>query len=93
MAPRWTNADGLQVPFGNYWADPSNFVNRAWTLSTMGAVKQLEIDFDLSRIPTGTTSFSTDLNNDGTVGKYNRRGELIIGASMARRLTCGIAVD
>lgn len=67
----WQNADGLQVKFPNYYGDGSNFVNRARAVSTMGNVKELEIDFDLSKIPSGTTSFHADLNNDGTLDGWS----------------------
>jgi hypothetical protein len=66
MAAPWTNPDGLQVEFGNYWSDPKNFVNRARSVSTAGEVRQIVIDYDLRRIDAGTTYFPADLNNDGT---------------------------
>lgn len=66
MAAPWTNADGLQVPFGNYWSDPVNFANRARSLNTLGLIKQIVYDYDLSRITAGTVAYTDDLNNDGT---------------------------
>lgn len=66
MAAKWTNGDGLGVKFGNYASDPVNFVNRSRSVDNDGAVKQLIFDYDLSRIPAGTVSYSEDRNNDGT---------------------------
>jgi hypothetical protein len=72
MAKAWQNADGLQVPFGNYWSDPTNFVNKAKKVSEGAAVvKQLIVDVDFTRIPTGTVSYSADLNNDGTADGFH----------------------
>jgi hypothetical protein len=71
MAAPWQNADGLTVKFGNYYSDPKNFVNKPLAVSTMGATKQLEVDFDLSKIPTGTVSYADDLNNDGTLDGWS----------------------
>lgn len=66
----WTNADGLHVPFGNYYANRANFVNRPWQLLTYGSIKQLEVDVDLTTIPTGTTWATADANNDGTSDSF-----------------------
>jgi hypothetical protein len=38
---------------------------------TAGNVKELEIDFDLSKIPTGTVSYHADLDNDGTLDGWS----------------------
>jgi hypothetical protein len=67
MAASWTNADGLQVPFGNYWSDPVNFNNRTRALNqNFGYIKQIIYPYDLSRIAAGTVAYTDDLNNDGT---------------------------
>lgn len=71
MAKPWTNADGLQVKFPNYWNDKTNFANRPVALNTLGLIKQLIIDYDLSLIPTGTVSYTSDLNNDGTADGFD----------------------
>jgi hypothetical protein len=71
MAKPWTNADGLQVKFANYWPDKTNFANKAWAINDLGAIKQIQVDFDLSLIPTGTVSYSADLNNDGTADGFH----------------------
>lgn len=68
----WTNADGLQVRFGEDWADPALRKNRAGTLRVAGARKQVEVDLVLKLLPAGAVNFSADLNNDGTKdGFYN----------------------
>lgn len=66
MAVPWQNADGLQVPFGNFWSDPKNFTNRARATNKLGAIREVWIDYDLTKIAAGTTWFPADLNNDGT---------------------------
>jgi hypothetical protein len=71
MAKPWTNADGLQVEFGNFWSDPKNFVNRARSVSKLGFVKELVVDVDLKRIASGTVSYTADLNNDGTADGFS----------------------
>ena len=71
MAKPWTNADGLQVKFANYWNDKSNFVNKARALETDGLVKQIVIEYDLSRIAAGTTAYPSDLNTDGTADGFD----------------------
>lgn len=75
----WTNADGLQVRFGQDWVDPALRKNRAGSLRVAGARKQIEVDVDLKYLPTGV-NFSADLNNDGTKdGFYN--GDVSIPAN------------
>jgi hypothetical protein len=71
MSKAWQNADGLQVPFGSYWSDPSNFVNKAKAVNTLGQIKQLVVDVDLTRIANGTVGYSADLNNDGTADGFH----------------------
>lgn len=71
MAKAWNNPDGLQVQFGNYWSDPTNFVNKAKSTSRLGARKELVIEVDFTRIPTTTVSYSADLNNDGTADGFH----------------------
>jgi len=67
----WTNADGLQVRFGQDWVDPALRKNRPGSLRVAGARKQIEVDLDLKLLPVGV-NFSADLNNDGTKdGFYN----------------------
>lgn len=66
----WTNADGLQVRFGSDWASAALRKNRIGSLNSYGATKELQMDFDLSAIAAGTTSFSADLNNDGTLDGF-----------------------
>ena len=66
----WTNADGLQVRFGSDWASAALRKNRIGTHNSFGAIKELEMDFDLRAIADGDTSFSADLNNDGTLDGF-----------------------
>jgi len=85
MAKPWTNADGLQVSFGNYWTDPTNFVNKARAINDLGVIKQIALDVDFTRIPTGTVSYSADLNNDGTIdGFHDGDIRLPLNASVLR---------
>lgn len=67
----WENADGLKVKFGQYWANAANFTNITRSVNTLGSVRQLEFDFDLTRVTAGTPSYTTDLNNDGTVDGFS----------------------
>lgn len=69
MAKPWTNADGLQVKFANYWNDKTNFVNRPRAIEMDGMVKQLVIDYDLV-VPAGV-QYTADLNNDGTIDGFD----------------------
>ena len=67
MAAPWQNADGLSVKFPNYYSDHKNFVNRLRGIGeTLGAVKQAVFEYDLSKIAAGGTTWTRDLNNDGT---------------------------
>lgn len=77
---QWYNADGLQVRFGQYFANPANKVNRPLGLNTLGRTRQVEVYFDLTQIPTGTVSYTTDTNNDGTLDAFNE-GDLAIPAN------------
>lgn len=87
MAFKWTNADGLQVPFGNYWNDKYNFVNKPRALSTAGAIKQLVIEYDLSRIAAGTTAYPSDLNNDGVADGFDLDSTYLPANSSVLRVT------
>lgn len=71
----WVNADGLEVKFGADWR--SKVVNASRTVDTDGLTKEFELDFDLTRIPTGTVSYTTDLDNDGTVDGFTKADVLI----------------
>lgn len=63
---KWQNADGLGVKFGNYVKDAGNYVNRFRAVDTAGVVKVAVCDVDFTKIPTGTVTYTADLNNDGT---------------------------
>lgn len=71
MAAPWQNADGLTVPFPNFWADPYNQRNRLSTPRTAGEVKEAFMDVDLTLLPAGTTSYTSDLNNDTVRDGFN----------------------
>jgi hypothetical protein len=65
----WQNADGLYQKFGGDYRNKA--VNLARDLAEVfGQIKQAELDFDLTKIPAGTVSYSSDLNNDGTVDGF-----------------------
>jgi len=67
----WVNPDGLKVPFGNYYKTPANFVNRARALPSKGGlVKEIVIDYDLAKLGANGVSYTTDLDNDGTVDGF-----------------------
>lgn len=83
----WANGDGLNVKFGNFQSNPGNFVNRPWALSTLGAIKQLEIEVDLTRIAAGTTWFTADANNDGTSDSFTEEDPYLPANSSVLRVT------
>lgn len=60
----WQNADGLYVKYGNDFRVKE--ANRSRGVVTDGTIKEMVMDFDLSRIASGTVSYPRDLNNDGT---------------------------
>jgi len=84
---RWTNADGLQVAFPNYFASYPRLPNQARALDTSGAIKVLEIDYDLTLIPTGTVSYSSDANNDGTFDGFSNADTYIPANATVLRTT------
>jgi hypothetical protein len=74
----WVNADGVRVPFGQYHTNPRNHgTNRARGVQSFGAIKQLEIDYDLTLVPGDGTFFPTDLNNDGTPNGFTEHDACI----------------
>lgn len=75
----YQNADGLLQKYPDYYKDRANFVNRPRTLNTMGHVKVVEIDYDLTQIAAGTTGYPVDLNNDGTKDGFTT-GEVYLPA-------------
>ena len=68
---QWYNADGLVVKFPQYYASPAQRVNNQRQVSTMGSIQTLEIDYDLSLIGAGNTSYTTDITNAGTLNGFN----------------------
>ena len=75
----WQNADGLTIPFPSFWADPYNQRNRLSTPRTAGEIKQAFMDVDLSLLPAGTTSFTSDLNNDAVRDGFNTGDDRLPG--------------
>jgi hypothetical protein len=74
----WQNPDGVSVRFGQYHSDPRNDgTNRARGLNSFGAIKQIEIDYDLTQVPAGGTFFPADLNNDGTFDGFTEHDAVI----------------
>ena len=71
MAQPWQNADGLQVPFANYWNDAKNFVNKPRIIQSYGPEKVMQIDYDLTKLTDATVSYSADLDNDGTADGFS----------------------
>jgi hypothetical protein len=72
MSAPWTNPDGLQVKFGNYYREASNFVNVPRALPSKGGlVKEIVIDYDLARLGADGVSYTADLNNDGTLDGFH----------------------
>ena len=71
MAVAWTNADGLQVPMGNFWNDRNNFLNQPRTVQTYGPEKCIQIDYDLTLIANGEVTYTCDLNNDATLDGFS----------------------
>jgi len=83
---KWTNADGLQVPFPNYYKDEGNFVNRFTPVKTFGVIKQAEAFLDLARAPAGT-QYPADLNNDGTNDGFSTADFYLPAYSSVLRVT------
>lgn len=67
----WTNADGLQVDFGQDIARNINSENHTTYLVTYGAINQLEIDVNFLKLTqAGGNNFTSDLNNDATLDGF-----------------------
>lgn len=72
MSAPWTNPDGLQVKFPSYYRNPANFVNRPRELASKGGlIKEVVIDYDLVRLGANGVSYTSDLNNDGTLDGFH----------------------
>lgn len=67
----WYNADGLKVRLPGYHGQKRARKNVPVEVRTAGHVRELHIPYDLTLIPTTTTSFTTDRNNDGTVDGFD----------------------
>lgn len=66
MADTWLNADGVRVDFGGRYADDAFYLNRLRALNSMGPLKYLEMDVDLTKVANAATGYPEDLDNDGT---------------------------
>lgn len=68
----WFNADGLKVKMPGYAQNDANFVNVPREVRTAGNLKQIVIDYDfVQAVADGGTTFTSDLNNDGTKDGFN----------------------
>lgn len=67
----WQNADGLTVKFPDYYKDAGNFTNRRRTTRRSGSIKEIVFDYDLAKLADGTTTYTSDLNNDGIADGFN----------------------
>lgn len=67
----WQNADGLTVKFPDYYKDAGNFTNRPRATRRSGSIKEIVFDYDLAKLADGTTTYTSDLNNDGTADGFN----------------------
>jgi len=88
-AGTWTNPDGLVQKFGSYYKNPSNFVNVPRSLASKGGmIKEIVIDYDLAQLSaSGGTSYTTDLNNDGTVDGFTTGDSYLPANSSVLRVT------
>jgi hypothetical protein len=84
----WQNKDGLQVKFGSDWRRPP--VNVVRSVNSTGPIKELVLDVDLTRIADGTVTYTSDLNNDGTLDGFNT-GDVYLPAN-ANVLSCDMIV-
>lgn len=87
MSAAWQNPDGLQVKFGDYYKDASNFVNRPRALATAGLIKHIVLDYDLARLGPNGVSYTSDLNNDGTRDGFNTGDTYLPAFSSVLRVT------
>jgi hypothetical protein len=84
----WTNPDGLKVPFGDYYKNPSNFVNVPRALKRNGLLKEIVVDYDLAQLSaSGGTSYTTDLTNDGVVDGFTTGDTALPANSSVLRVT------
>lgn len=63
----WTNADGLVVRYGTEAGEP--LAGNPGEVLTLGAKKQLVIDFTYDNLP----GYTADLNNDGTLDGFQEQ--------------------
>lgn len=66
----WKNADGLPVYFPQHYVDAAQRTNKPTGDKSFGVTRQIVIPFDLSKLAASTTSYTTDLDNDGTTDGF-----------------------
>lgn len=79
----WVNADGLVVKFGGFYRNPPENFARALTEE---GFETYEFTYDLSKVASGATTFTTDRNNDGTLDGFSRGDVPIPANSMITRV-------
>lgn len=67
----WHNADGLDVKFGNFYGNRANFVNRPYIVNRLGSIKEVRIEYDLSKLAASEVAYTSDATNDGTLDSFN----------------------
>jgi hypothetical protein len=76
--PTYVNQDGLEIRYGS---DIGNRGTRAGVTTGAGKRRELVLTVDLVALGAGGTSFTADLNNDGTKEAFNPSSDsLPVGA-------------
>lgn len=83
MADTWYNDDGLLVKFGGAHNDPAERANMPMATRVAGAEKELIVNVVLDHLGTGT-SYTTDLNNDGSYNGFNTGDAYIPAGAIVR---------
>ena len=84
----WYNADGLKVRMAGYHGQKRARKNVFVEVEVDGNFREFVCHYDLTLIPTTTTTYTTDRNNDGTVDGFNS-GDLFIPAG-ASVISCDL---
>jgi len=84
MSDTYKNNDGLINRFGAYHGDPARRVNRPYSPAVFGSEKELVVHFDLEHIVAGSVSYTEDLNNDGSLNGFTKRGAFIPAGAVVR---------
>lgn len=67
----WFNADGLPVQFPQHYTDAAQRINKPTLVATYGAIKQIVIPYDLSKLANNTTAYTTDRTNGGVTTGFS----------------------